>query len=156
MHRSFVTQIEILSFEYRFSEQLNKNYVLLNWKDNAVKKFWAVFENIKSFQTLDMFGPKIHGPGASVPTTGRRSKTFCSIVTELTCLSFIGVTFSNPTNLSASTFIISWWTSLNFLSSNIIGSDNETWIQTSVRRAWPVLDNRQSGLNGLYHALNLH
>ena len=77
--------------------------------------------------------------------TGRRSKTFCSILAE-SRLIIIGDTLRNPNRFSVVVF--SWWNSFNFLSSDCIGSDNSTWIQTSVSRAWTVNDNFQPGYHG--------
>ena len=111
-----------------------------------MKKFWAVFENIK----INCFERNIHGPDAILPITGRRSKTFCSILAE-SRLIITGDTFWNPNRFSVLAFIFSWWNSLNFLSSDCIGSDNSTWIQTSVRRAWTVNDNFQLGSRDSLH-----
>ena len=79
--------------------------------------------------------------------TGRRSKTFCSILAE-SRLIITGDTFLNPIRFSVLAFVFSWWNWLNFLSSDCIGSDNATWIQTSVRRAWTVNDNFRPGFHG--------
>ena len=79
--------------------------------------------------------------------TGRRSKTFCSTLTESGFLSIIGDTLRNPNCFSILAVILSWWNWLNFLSSDCIGSDNSTWIQTSVRRALKVNDNLLPGFH---------
>ena len=107
------------------------------------KTQWKSFE-----QYLKTLKPNIHGLDPILPMTGRRSKTFCSTLTESGFLSIIGDTLRNPNCFSVLAFVFSWWNSLNFLSSDCIGSDNWTWIQTSVRRAWMVYDNFRPEFRG--------